>query len=329
MKSLLLVLLTMFLIACTTPPPPVTPEPTLAPASKGIVEFESLTFPGHLWTPFMPPPEEGTATTVTGMLSIPEGRGRLPAVVLTHGCGSITSGEQGWEKRLNEFGVATFLVHSFGARHIPEVCTGQYQVNIASMLADAYGALDLLAAHPRIDPARIAIMGLSFGGRTALWTSHKRFQERYSSGTNQFAAHLAFYPASCYIQLADETEVSEGPIRIFHGTADDWTPMGQCQAYIERLQNAGIDAVLFAYPDAHHSFDDPQTPFMTIPDALSPGNCNFMEQDGQLIDPETGREPGIDSSCVVRGVSIGYNAQAEQQAVADVKEFLSMVFELQ
>ncbi|NJN54611.1 MAG: hypothetical protein HC804_07555, partial [Anaerolineae bacterium] len=60
-KTLPFVFLFALLVACVTPPAPEIPTPTLAPASNEIVEFESLTFPGHLWTPFMPPPEEGTA----------------------------------------------------------------------------------------------------------------------------------------------------------------------------------------------------------------------------------------------------------------------------
>jgi dienelactone hydrolase len=330
MKLFPFTLLLILLTACATGPAPETPTPipTPAPASTELVEFESLTFPGHLWTPFMPPREEGTAVTVTGSLSIPASSGPVPAIVLSHGCGSITTGELAWAQRLNDFGVATLLVHSFGARHIPEVCTGQYQVNIASMLADAYGALNLLAAHPRVDPARIGIMGLSFGGRTALWASMERFQEQYGSSETQFAAYLAFYPASCYLHLADETNVSGGPIRIFHGMADDWIPIEPCQEYVTRLKNAGVDADLYAYPDAHHSFDDPQTSFQTIPDALSPGSCAFVEQNGQIIDPETGQEASIDAACVTRGVSIGYDAVAARQAVTDVETFLNDLFEL-
>lgn len=324
MKRLLLVLFA-FLVACVTPPE--TPTPTAAPASTEIIEFESLTFPGHLWTPFMPSPEEGTTTTVTGQLKIPASTGAVPAVILTHGCGSITTGELGWAERLTEFGVATLLVHSFGARHIPEVCTGQYQVNIASMLVDVYAARAVLAAHPRIDPDKIAIMGLSFGGRTALWSAMTRFQERYGSENSQFAAYLAFYPASCYLHLERETEVSGGPIRIFHGAADDWIPVGPCQEYAGRLQEAGVDAALIAYPDAHHSFDDPQTPLTTLPDVLSPGNCAFVEQGGQIVDPETGLEAGITAGCVTRGGTIGYNAAAAAQATKDVEEFLAGVFQ--
>ena len=276
----------------------------------------------------MPPAEEGKPTKVSGILRLPPRTGRVPAVILTHGCASITSGEMQWASKLTEFGIATFMLHSFGARSIPEVCTGQHSVNIASMLADAYGALDLLAADPRIDASRIAIMGLSFGGRTALWASHARFRERYGKGAAQFAAYLAFYPASCYIKLADEERVSGGPIRIFHGAADDWIPIGPCKEYVARLRGAGIDANLHEYAGAHHSFDDAQSPGQRLPDALTPGNCTFVEQDGKIVDSATGRGAGIEAPCVSRGVSIGYNAAAHRQSVQDVQSFLSTVFRL-
>jgi dienelactone hydrolase len=328
MKPSPLLLLAMLLAACTTTPPPAIPAPTPAPAQSETLYFQSLTFPGHLWTPFMPPAEEGTPTKISGILRLPPRTGPVPAVILTHGCGSITSGEIAWGRKLTEFGIASFLVQSFGARSIPEVCTGQHSVNIASMLADAYSALDLLASDPRIDPSRIAIMGLSFGGRTALWASHVRFRERYGKGSAQFAAYLAFYPASCYIRLADEGQVSGGPIRIFHGAADDWIPIGPCKEYIARLRRAGIDAELREYAGAHHSFDDAQSPSQRLPDPLTPGNCVFVEQGGKIVDSATSREASIDAPCVSRGVTIGYNAAAHSQSVQDVQSFLSTVFGL-
>jgi hypothetical protein len=85
---------------------------------------------------------------------------------------------------------------------------------------------------------------------------------------------------------------------------------------------------MLEYADALHAFDDPQTPMATLPDALTPGNCAFAEQDGQIVDTATGREAGIDSPCVSRGVSIGYNAEAHRQVVQDVRSFLSTVFRL-
>jgi dienelactone hydrolase len=142
----------------------------------------------------MPPRTQGKPTTVSGILTIPPSTAPVPAMIIAHGCSGISPAELGWADRLNDLGMATFVVQSLGGRNIPELCTGRHAINIASVLVDAYHALDVLAAHPRINAAQIAIMGFSFGGRTALWTSQARFQERYGIGTTTFAAHLAFYP---------------------------------------------------------------------------------------------------------------------------------------
>ena len=324
MKAATVVLLTTLLAG----PASALSLTTLAQGPSGTISFQSLTFPGHLWTPFMPPPAEGKPTTVSGTLTFPPGTARVPAVILTHGCGGITGAETHWATKLNEFGIATFLVDSFGGRNIPEICTGRYSVNIASVLSDMYRALSLLATHTRIDSSHIAAMGLSFGGRTALWVSHTRFHERYGQGPLRFAAHLAFYPASCYIRLADEDRISGGPIRIFHGAADDWIPIGPCREYIGRLRRAGKDAALLEYEGAHHSFDNPRSPGRRWPDALSPANCAFVEQDGKIVDPATGRVAGIDAPCVFRGVSLRYNPEAHRKAVQDVQDFLKTVFRL-
>jgi len=69
---------------------------------------------------------------------------------------------------LNELGVAALAVDSFAGRGIVSTNTDQTQLDRLSMVVDAYRALELLAKHPRIDPTRIAVMGFSRGGQSAL-----------------------------------------------------------------------------------------------------------------------------------------------------------------
>jgi dienelactone hydrolase len=186
-----------------------------------------------------------------------------------------------------------------------------------------------LAAHPRIDPARIAVMGFSFGGRTALWASYPRFQQRYGPGLSRFAAHLAFYPTSCHIRLADEDRVGDAPIRIFHGAADDATVIGRCREYVARLRNAGKDVDLFEYAGAKHWFDNADLANrQTATGVVNFSNCTFLEQDDKIIDVATGGLAGMGSPCVVSEGSFGYNPEAHQQATADVQNFLRLLFQL-
>ena len=332
MKRLTVLLAVMIGIiggACTQDETEPTEIPTTGSPGSGAelvretVEIESLTFPGHIWNPWMPSPSEAVPAAIQGMLTLPPAESKIPAVVITHGCGGVGGGSTMWGRDLVEYGYATLVIDSFGPRGITEVCSGQERMNIATVLHDVYRGLDFLAADPRIDETRIALLGLSFGGRTALWANQTRFRGLYGSD-NEFAAHLSFYPAACYIRLADELEVGDAPMRIFHGTADDWLPIEPCRQYVERMRAAGRDVALFEYEGAHHGFDvASQGP---IPakylNALSPRNCAFHEEDGQIIDPDTGDVAGVGSTCVESGITSAYDGDAAAQAKLDVTGFL-------
>jgi dienelactone hydrolase len=178
----------------------------------------------------------------------------------------------------------------------------------------------------RIDIGRVAIMGFSFGGRTALWTAYPSFQARYGAHAPRFAAHLGVYPTACYVEVVDEARIGDVPIRIFHGTADDWTPVEPCREFVARLRRAGKDAALFEYAEAGHRFDNDSLPsHQVLPDALSVRNCVFVERAGSIVDAD-GRVAGVDSPCYARGASIGYSADARRQSLADVHAFLRARF---
>lgn len=303
------------------------PRDGFAATISEFVSFPGLTFPGEIFKPFLPPAADGLPAQTSAILTLPPVNERVPAVVLVHGCGGVSPGQHAWAGVLRRMGVATLIVDSFRNRDVREVCTGRQFVNAASVVADAFHALDFLSEHPRIDSSRIAILGASFGGRAALWTSNNRVRQRYHKGTARFAAHLAFYPASCYVTLADENDVSGAPIRVFHGTADDWTPIGACRAYVDRLRQAGRDAILVEYVGARHSFDVPASPTVRkLPQALNPANCALIERDGKVIDPATGGEWNYLATCLSKGASVGYDADAHRKAIDDVTSFLRTLF---
>jgi dienelactone hydrolase len=305
------------------------PQPAFSQDQIEIVHFESLTFPGSLFSPpFMPLLEEATPVTVFGILRLPEGDDRVPAVVLTHGCSGITGAETYWGSSLRQLGVATFVVNSFVGRNFTNVCRG-HTISMASVLMDVYRARDLLADHPRIDPGRIALMGFSLGGSTALWANHLRFQQRYDRGPSRFVAHLAFYPNNCFFRLADEDRVSDAPIRIFHGAADDAAVIGRCREYVARLRDAGKDVALFEYAGAKHWFDNvDQAGRETMFGFVTYNNCTFLERDDKIVDAATGELAGVGAPCAVSQGSFGYNPEARRQATTDVQNFLRVLFRL-
>jgi dienelactone hydrolase len=273
--------------------------------------------------------KEGKPTLISGELRIPRpGVDRLPAIILVHGSGGVGANVNDWSQELNKIGVATFILDGFTGRGITSTVTNQGQLSRLTMINDSYRILELLAKHPRIDPSRIGIMGFSRGGQVALYASLKRFKRMHGPSDVEFAVYLAMYP-TCNITFIDDGEVSDKPIRLFHGKADNYVPVAPCRAYVERLQKSGKDVQLTEYPDAHHAFDNYTPAPIFIPQAQTVKNCRMEEKPvGQMINSQTEQPFSYDDPCVERGTTVGYNAQAHSEALKAVIEFLTVTFKL-
>lgn len=275
---------------------------------------------------FLTGKKDGKRETIAGELRIPRpGNDRLPAVVLMHGAGGVGGNVDDWSQHLNSMGVATFVLDSFTGRGITSL-GGRGSISRTARIVDAYRALELLAKHPRIDPQKIAIMGFSHGGGAALYSSLKRFARMHgpADGT-QFAAHIVFYPG-CFQTYLEGDDISGKPIRIFHGTADDWQPIAPCRDYIARLRNSGKDVVLTEYAGAHHAFDTRSLKEpVKLPQAVSFVRCRLEEgADGQILNSSTQQPFALPSDpCIDRGTTVAYHAQAHSDALKAVTEFVA------
>src|SRR5829696_5559032 len=135
--------------------------------------------------------------TIAGELRIPRARSdKLAAVILLQASGGFGSNLDRWFRELNSLGIATFAVDSLAGRGIADTLTDQSQLSRLAMMIDAYRALDTLAKHPRIDPTRIALMGFSRGGQSALHASMRRFQQMHGTPGLEFLAYVPIYAAS-------------------------------------------------------------------------------------------------------------------------------------
>jgi dienelactone hydrolase len=267
--------------------------------------------------------------TIAGELRIPRGvNGRMPAVVLLHGSGGVGPGPELWAKHINEMGIAAFLLDSFSARGIVSTQADQAQLGRLNMILDAYRSHEMLAAHPRIDPARIAVMGFSRGGQSALYSSMRRFQELWSPRA-VFALHIPLY-APCTTTFIRDTDVT-APIRQHHGLADNYVSIEPCRPYFERLRAAGRDAQLIEYPDAHHSYDNPfgpKTP--TIAKGSQITRCTLKEEAGGIVvNVSTGKPFTYKDPCVETDPHLAYNEPATKATQKAVKEQLRAAFKLE
>src|SRR3989440_12833537 len=156
--------------------------------------------------------------TITGDLTLPAGRDRVPAVIVLHSCTGVTPNLAEWARELNRMGYAALVLDSFTGRGVKEICTGHASVNPGSRLADLFRAQELLATHPRVDPQRIGVLAFSHGGWVALWASQAWYQRRFMRGTLAApVAFAAFYPVGCNVRLVDEADGSGGAGGGFHG----------------------------------------------------------------------------------------------------------------
>lgn len=206
-------------------------------------------------------PGQGEPAQPVGHWFLPPGTERGPAVVLVHGSGGIYDAMLDfWPKQFNAAGIAVLSVDSFGPRGVKSTAEDQSQVPFAADVADAFAALKLVASHPRVDPARIAIMGFSRGGITAWRTAVQRIaaSQQLPNGL-RFAAHVPVYAGGCsgVFRLLVKLDVFsiKAPMLWVHGDADDYTPIGACRDYAERIAKTGTPVEFLTLEGAMHKFD--------------------------------------------------------------------------
>jgi dienelactone hydrolase len=232
---------------------------------------------------------------------------------------------------LNSAGIAAFLLDSFSGRGITSTVADQTQLDTIAMMVDAYRALGLLAQHPQIDANRIGVMGFSKGAVAAVYSSSERFRKMWAPAGAQFAAHIGLY-TPCYTRYRDDDRVTGKPIRLFHGIADDYVPVGPCRDYVARIKALGADVALTEYPGAHHAYDSSarrDAKPLNLPDAQTARNCQLAENDrGQVVNSKTSTPFTMSDSCMERGAHVGYDEAAATATVKAVKDFLTTAFQL-
>jgi dienelactone hydrolase len=273
----------------------------------------------------------GKQVTVAGEFRIAQGNGRLPVVVLMHGSSGVGASMEPWVHQFNSMGISTFVIDGFSGRGLTAVGPNQALLGRLNFIVDIYRSLEILAKHPRVDPDRIVLMGFSRGGQAALYASLDRFNKLWNKSAVQFAGYIPFYP-DCSTTYATDTEVAARPIRIFHGTPDDYNPVATCKAYVARLIEAKRDVVLTEYPDSAHGFDAGLLGVSTVAvstNAQTARHCHIKEgEGGVLMNADTQAPFRYKDACIELNPHVGGNPATAEQARKAVSEFLQALFKL-
>jgi dienelactone hydrolase len=280
---------------------------------------------------FLTGSSEGSPVTVSGEFRLAQGTGRLPVVVLMHGSSGVGAAMEPWVHSFNAMGISTFVIDGFTGRGLTVVGPNQALLGRLNLIVDIYRSLEILAKHPRVDPERIVLMGFSRGGQATLYASLDRFNKLWNKSGVQFAAYIPFYP-DCSTTYATDTEVAARPIRIFHGTPDDYNPVASCKAYVARLRKAGRDVALTEYPESQHGFDAGLLGVSTITvsaNAQTARNCHLREgEGGVLMNADTQAPFSYKDACIELNPHVGGNPTTAQEARKAVSDFLQALLKL-
>jgi dienelactone hydrolase len=285
MKALLVICALLVVMSTARSEPGRLEKPW--PAGRELAGGTPVQFPSS--SPFSPQHlHDAPAALARGILFLPAGTHRprsLPAVILLHGsAGVLDAREMTYGRQYAAMGIAALVVDTFGARREIAESFIERLLNITEtmMIADAYNGLHYLASIPAIDPARVALIGFSYGGMATMYALNASIAERLGRG-RRFAAHVSYY-GPCIARFADR-RTTGAPLLMLFGTADLIVNRERCEEVAADLRAGGSAVEMIAYEGAAHQWDGAWGP-RYLGRNLAP--CRFVvERDGTVRDQNT------------------------------------------
>ncbi len=228
--------------------------------------------------------------------------GAVPAVAIFHGCGGPGQNTARMAGLLASWGYAALVVDSFSARGLKDVCGRNWptQADAEARAHDIDATLAWLARQGYVDPKRLAYMGYSYGGGVAML---RALSTRPDAAPSPARAVILVYPDCALADPLGPRLAVRQPTLFAMAALDDWTPVSQCKAVMERVAHGREQIETRIYEGAHHSFDALGLPVRYLAGAgnrSKPGGC-----------------------C---GAHYGANETAWKAFVGDVRTFLAKVF---
>ncbi len=333
-----------------TPPLPALPErvsPTpLLESTQGDIRFDTRTpfdFDVLLTQIDKTPVSSGMGTVV--LPAAASAAKPVPALVLLPGSGGISPGrEMEYAQMLAGHGYAAIVVDYYSARgYTPESPYRDKTSGVTEfdIVADAYGALRALAAHPAIDARRVGVIGYSYGGMAARLAMDARVREQLAPDLPPFAAHMDYY-GPCFQDYGTQ-RTTGAPLLSLRGGEDASNDLVACAKVESDLRAAGSAVGSVVYASAGHAWEVDRPRGMNHFPYIA--GCT-MVFDAQGLPTVNGRQmiaPATDTQRVARhvlrwgsgdffrgcfkvGYIVGRDDPVKEQSDAQMLRFLARVF---
>jgi dienelactone hydrolase len=212
-------------------------------------------------------------------LWLPEGTGRVPVVILSHDIrGKRDPHLTDYVNALKGMGAAVVVLDHYTSRSIDPTRPPADRAFFTTLdfALDAYGALDAVVQHPRIDRRRAGLVGFGEGGGGgAILAAHTAILQGRPADGARFLAFGAVAP-DCSYRLGNR-DTGRRPVLMLVGSRDNRTGKPACDDLASYLRAASGNVTINTFTNARHGFDDPAGPVRADPNGENITRCVWQQ----------------------------------------------------
>ncbi len=201
-------------------------------------------------------------TVLVGFLAYDDAvAGRRPGVLVIGEWWGLNDFAREQARRLAELGYVAFAADLYGDGFVTQDPAeagrraGELRGDPDLLRARARAGYDVLAAHGRVAPEKIAAIGFCFGGTAVL-------QLAYSGAA---VAGVVSFHGGLVPPTAEDRKRIQAKVLILHGAADTHVPVESVQGVQRGLEEADADWQMVIYSGAKHSFTNPESDRFNMP----------------------------------------------------------------
>jgi len=194
-------------------------------------------------------------TTLKGYLAVDTAKtGKRPGVLVVHEWWGHNDYARKRARMLAELGYTALAVDMYGdgkqAAHPDDAgkFSGEVRNNMPMAEARFKAAMALLQSQPSVEDDHIAAIGYCFGGGVVLEMARRGLD----------LDGVASFHGSLGAQSPAQKDQMKAKVLVLNGEADPFTKPEQIEAFKQEMKNAGVDYQFINYPNAKHSFTNPE-----------------------------------------------------------------------